>query len=119
MIGDLHTDRRTIAWCATDCRQRYARCDAFHGGQHDPRVDCRTAWSGHYPGFPECRTLGWFAVLTPQGWVPAPPDAPGAVEDLDRLMRDAVWNPQTRRYDVARPEETGPATTSPHAASEE
>ncbi|MBR7830615.1 hypothetical protein KDK95_30215 [Actinospica sp. MGRD01-02] len=112
-VGDLHADWCTIAWCATDGRQRYGRCDVFHGCHHDPRYDCRTAWTGLYPGFAECRALGWFAVLTPEGWIPVSPGTSGAIEDLNRLMRHAVWNHCSGRYEAAEPQvppDTPPAT---------
>lgn len=107
LIGELHTDACTIAWCAAVGLQRYGVCDAEHGCRTDPRLDCRTAWSGLYPGFAECRDLGWFARLTPDGWVSAEPGTPGAIEDLNRLMTEGAWDPQQGRYVV-----TGGATTA-------
>lgn len=35
----------------------------------------------------ECRRRGWYAVLVPgEGWRPSSPDAPGAIEDRNRLL---------------------------------
>lgn len=109
-IGELHTDQCDIAWCAAVGLQRYGACDTAHGCRTDPRLDCRTAWSGLHPGFAECRELGWYALLTPHGWASADPGTPGAIEDLNRLMTEAVWDTRQSRYTVP--------TTHGHGASE-
>lgn len=98
LIGELHSDSCTIAWCAALGLQRYAVCDTEHGCRTDPLLDCRTTWSGLYPGFAECRELGWFAQLTPHGWANAGPATPGAIEDLNRLITTCVWDRQQGRY---------------------
>ena len=110
-VGELHTDQCEIAWCAAVGRQRYGTCDTAHGCHTDPRLDCRTAWSGLHPGFAECRDLGWYAHLTPHGWVSCAPDAPDAIEDLNRLMTKGAWDPQQGRYTVPG----GPDTAAPGA----
>jgi hypothetical protein len=50
------------------------------------------------PGVAECRQLGWFAVLGPQGWTSAAPETPGAVEDVSRLIAEAIWDPAHQCY---------------------
>lgn len=42
-------------------------------------------FTGQFPDTGEARALGWWARLTPDGWQPCPPDAPGARPDLNRL----------------------------------
>lgn len=51
----------------------------------------------------ECRRRGWYAVLVPgEGWRPSPPDAPGAIEDRNRLVvfeatgADVLYEKETR-----------------------
>lgn len=59
--------------------------------------DCgRDVWSGMWPGEQECREFGWFAVGPP--WVSCVAGMPGAVPDLNRLHRDAQWDPQAMRW---------------------
>jgi hypothetical protein len=50
------------------------------------------------PGIAECRQLGWFAVLGPDGWTSAAPETPGAVEDISRLIAQAIWDHDQQRY---------------------
>ena len=97
-IGELHDDACCVAWCAALGLQRRDGCDTVRGCRTDPQRDCRTAWSGVHPGIAECREFGWFAVLGPQGWTSAAPGTPGAVEDVNRLVAEAVWDPRAQRY---------------------
>lgn len=97
-IGELHDDACCVAWCAVLGHQRRDSCDSLRGCRTDPQRDCRTAWSGLHPGVAECRELGWFAVLGPDGWTSAAPGTRGAVEDISRLIAEAVWDPRAHRY---------------------
>ncbi|GAA2064321.1 hypothetical protein GCM10009839_89760 [Catenulispora yoronensis] len=101
-------DRECIGWCAATGRQRNAHCTLARGCRTDPHLDCRTTWTGLRPGYAECRELGWFAVLGPDGWTPTPPGTPGAIEDLNRLVTEAVWDLAARRYrergDIPQPD---------------
>ena len=57
-------------------------------------------WTGLHPGVVECREFGWFAVRSADGWTSADPGTPGAIEDLNRLISQALWNPAALRYDL-------------------
>jgi hypothetical protein len=47
----------------------------------------------------ECQEFGWYAKLVPgRGWAPCDPDEDGAIEDLNRLMMMAEWDPLGMRY---------------------
>ena len=52
-------------------------CDAEH-----------TVWTGEWPGPAECREKGWYCQGGVPGfpWRPCGPEAPGATEDLNRLV---------------------------------
>lgn len=97
-IGQKHTERCCIAWCARTGRQRRDSCTNGAGCRTSPGYDCGATWSGLMPGVAECRQLGWFAVLGPQGWTSAAPETPGAVEDVSRLIAEAVWDPDHQCY---------------------
>ena len=46
----------------------------------------------------------------PDGWTPTALGTPGAIEDLNRLIAEAVWDPAARRYrapDDASPPDPG------------
>jgi hypothetical protein len=63
--------------------------------------DCgHQTWSGEWPGNAECREFGWYVYGDPsvEGyWVRCGPDHPKATEDLNRLVIDAEWDPDTQR----------------------
>ncbi len=58
-------------------------------------------WSGIWPGVVEARERGWYSILVEgQGWVSVPPGTPEAMEDLNRVHTDLVWDPvQLKRVD--------------------
>jgi hypothetical protein len=58
-------------------------------------------WTGEWPGDAECREFGWWVQDRCDeglGFVPCASGAPGAVEDLGRLSRDAVWSRERARW---------------------
>lgn len=60
---------------------------------------CRLPWTGHYPGIAECMEFGWYAKFVPsRGWVRCDPGEEGAMEDLNRLMMEAEWDPLGMRH---------------------
>jgi hypothetical protein len=91
--GREHDENCDVARCMATGRQRLS---CFGG--HDCGQD---VWTGEWPGDVECREFGWWVqdrCAEGMGWLPCAPDDPGAVEDLNRLSRDAVWSPERRRW---------------------
>lgn len=101
--GQFHRDGCDVErcpWCggqAISCG-----CDA----EEWPDDHERLPWTGEWPGVAECREFGWYARRNPDGpgYVPCGPDEPGAVEDLNRLRNEAVWDREKGRFVLpARP----------------
>jgi hypothetical protein len=77
-IGEPHRPGCDVEPCSICLGQRLI-CDC---PGHDPLA---VIWEGEWPGASACRTLGWWAIRTDQGWRPCPPGTPGAIEDINRL----------------------------------
>jgi hypothetical protein len=77
-IGEPHRPRCDVECCSVCFGQRLL-CDC---PGHDPLA---VVWEGEWPGATACRTLGWWAIRTDDGWRPCPPGTPGAIEDINRL----------------------------------
>jgi hypothetical protein len=95
-IGAAHDDGCDVARCHATGRQRLS-CDHEH--------DCGAeAWTGTWPGVVECVELGLWAHFVPNGnpsWRPCGPDHPNAVPDLNRLVREGVWDKTAKRWTMA------------------
>ena len=96
--------------------------DIYGGGPTDEMCDRFDAavqeiggflpWTGEWPGVAECREFGWFCQdghgFDPKvgGFCPCPPNAPGAMEDINRWVRflatgvDNMYEGCTRQYRV-------------------
>lgn len=79
-----------------------ARC-AEHGIQQvQCEPDCQTnRWTGYWAGELEAVEFGWFTHFVPNGkpsWQPCGPEHPKAVTDLNRIMTECDWDPQTQRF---------------------
>lgn len=102
--GSVHEDGCDVALCAVTGQQRLLACGesgGFAAGEceHEEGTDCRTVWTGQWPGEQECAEYGWYARMIPgKGWVPCDSDHPEAVYDLNRLVRDAEWDRSRGRY---------------------
>lgn len=89
--SEEHCDYCDVARCLATGGQRLS-CLGDHDCGHD-------VWTGVWPGMDEATEFGWFAVLVPgRGWVPADADTPGAIPDLNRLVVEARWSPEERRW---------------------
>jgi hypothetical protein len=92
-VGQPHADGCDVARCLATGGQRLS-C-----GGHD---DCgQQVWTGHWPGTVECAEFGWWVqdrCGEGLGFVPCAPDAPGAIEDLNRLYFDARWDRAAGRW---------------------
>ena len=61
----------------------------------------RLLWSGEYPGTIACRAFGFWCVGREGSvpyWQSVPEGTPGATEDLNRLYRDASWDPELGQF---------------------
>lgn len=77
--------------------------------------DCgRDVWTGVWPGVAECIEFGWYAYFEEPKpgqqygrWVQCSADHPKAQPNLNRLIEDAVWDPEARRWQL-RPDAAEP-----------
>lgn len=112
--GEKHTDACLVAICPQTGRMR--PCPAS-GPQHRCGA---SVWSGLWPGAAECAELGWFSRWDPETKtnVSCSPQEPGAMPDLNRLHREARWNPRSRRFELPPARIRTPAETTDEPADE-
>ncbi len=67
-----------------------------------PPLDDRSPWNGTLTDFKKCCDLGWFARPVGDEWVRCRGDEEGALPDMDRLYREAVWDRHKGRFVVPR-----------------
>lgn len=93
--GTLHDDGCRMEVCPDCGKLLYVACICDHKG-----TGFRIPWRGEWPGKRECREFGWWARRVPGvlGWVPCGPNDPGAAEDLNRLLEEAVWDRDQQRW---------------------
>lgn len=86
--GTLHDNGCRMEVCPDCGKFKYVACICHQGNGF------RIPWRGEWPGKRECREFGWWARIVPgvPGWVPCGPNEPGACEDLNRLLDEAVWD---------------------------
>ncbi|HEY6117203.1 MAG TPA: hypothetical protein VI172_14725 [Candidatus Dormibacteraeota bacterium] len=106
--GVAHEDDCDVARCLEtggqrlSCAQRPVVTDLGGGAVGVRPHDCgHNVWTGEWPGDAECREFGWWVQDRCDeglGFVPCASGAPGAVEDLGRLSRDAVWSRERARW---------------------
>jgi hypothetical protein len=93
-VGAFHDENCDVARCARTGHQRLSCRMSGCTNQ-----DCRTVWSGWWPGDAECLVYGWYARHAPGiGWVSCATDTPGAVPDLNRLMRECHWDAAAQQW---------------------
>lgn len=123
-IGQPHTAHCPVARCLHTGEQRLMHwafgprriavtariADVVMVTEDEDNHDCGSdLWTGEMPGVVEARAFGWWcrpattadAPLT--GWIPCPPDTPGAVLDLNRLFTHAIWDQAANTWHQAAP----------------
>ncbi len=96
--GEFHRSGCDIEQCPY-CGRQLIAC-VFPNA---PPLDDSRPWTGLWPRVAECREFGWFARLVPgRGWVPCEADEEGAVEDLNRLRVEAIWDRELQRFVLHR-----------------
>jgi hypothetical protein len=92
--GEFHATGCDIEQCPY-CGHQLLACKC----EPRPPLDDRLPWGGVWPGADACRRFGWFARLVPgRGWVPCGAGDEGAVEDLNRLHLEAMWDREGKRF---------------------
>jgi hypothetical protein len=100
--GTAHSEGCDVARCMLTGIQRIQHdcaphCDSCSCTPCEPDI-----WTGEWPGVAECREFGWWCYFGPdhgeRGWVRCAADDPRARPDLNRLLFDAVWDPNIKRW---------------------
>jgi hypothetical protein len=100
--GHVHRDGCDVERCP-DCGGQYFAC-----GCPDSKRP-RLVWTGRWPGTAEAEEFGWWCKMMPgHGWVPCAKDDEGATEDMNRLYIEAVWNPESARFELPATKEPTP-----------
>jgi hypothetical protein len=119
-VGEPHAEECDVARCLWTGGQRLT-CKLARLGEDkivaeygtfaelllgvDADHDCGAdVWTGDWPGLDDATRLGWFIYWGPdfgeEGWVPCPPDHPGAQPDLNRLNpAHARWDREAKRWE--------------------
>ena len=95
MVGELHAKGCDIERCP-DCGYPWFGCSHRPENLAYPRIP----WTGERPGDTECAEFGWYAILDPEapGWIACEPGTPGSTPDINRLYKEAAWDPKQARF---------------------
>jgi hypothetical protein len=75
-----------------------------------PPRDDRLPWTGEWAPETLCRELGWYFKPGLRGrFVRCSADAPGAVPDWDRVMAEAIWCREEKRFRLPQDSSEGSA----------
>ncbi len=106
-IGELHSGDCDVARCLATGRQRLTcggELHIFNGrryGSHEGGCG-DDVWTGTCHGEIEAAEQGWWVRFEPgMGWCPTPDTDESAVPDLNRLIAEATWDRDRRRWVVA------------------
>ena len=102
--GSYHTPGCDVERCP-DCGRQHISCS--HAGK--ARKHPRLPWTGAWPGAIECAEFGWYATMNSNGpgWVACDPGTPGSIPDINRLYKEAKWDPEKKRFTLAHLKEKG------------
>ena len=77
--GENHKPGCDVERCPA-CGGQALSCGCDWDGENPPPLP----WTGIWPGKQEATDLGWFSVMTDEGWCSCLPDHPEASPDLNR-----------------------------------
>jgi hypothetical protein len=99
--GSYHTPGCDVERCP-DCGLQHISCSHAGTAREHPRL----AWTGKWPGATECEEFGWYAVMNLHGpgWVSCEPGTPGSIPDINRLYKEAKWDPKQARFVLKPPQ---------------
>lgn len=106
-IGEYHTDLCDIARCAETGLQRSAGCYGARGCRARRGANCRSRWTGAFPGAVEAHEYGLYCLAFPP-YPPCAPGTPGSMEDLNTLLRLCWWDRAARRWRLKDPKGPSP-----------
>jgi hypothetical protein len=111
--GTLHQLGCDVEQCPRCGRQLLSCAHFLLGTVKAPPDQERLPWTGEWPGVQECREFGWWAKPNPagSGYVACAPDDPEAQPDLNRLLKEGVWDRKRQRF-VRREEPGGDASSA-------
>jgi hypothetical protein len=96
--GELHAPGCLWEQCPR-CGKIVGGCSCSLSEDWPPPEGDRIPWAGEFPGAAECREFGWYVKSVPGGcWRPCNPGELGDIPDLNRLMREAVWDRVGKRW---------------------
>jgi hypothetical protein len=82
------------------CGDALRECVCSPGGL--PPLDDRIPWAGRSEWAMACLDLGFFKRRVGKTWLPCDADSPGSVLDVNRLLRECVWNREAKRFEPRR-----------------
>src|SRR4051812_14033760 len=86
-IGEPHHRRCDVEPCPY-CGRQLTSCSCIGYIPNDDRMP----WTGEWPGVAECREYGLYTKWGRGGWEPCGADDPEAVPDLNRLIKEGIWD---------------------------
>lgn len=101
-VGEPHAGGCDVARCLATGLQRLTCNVRYIDDDHiviaESGHDCgHDVWLGEMPGMAECRAYGFFCRLAGEdGLVQCGESDPGALHDLNRLVRECWWDRETR-----------------------
>lgn len=90
--GTLHQAGCDIERCPK-CGGQYFAC-----GCDDSPDSERMPWTGEYPNLEQCREYGFWCKREKIGYSQCTRDTPGAMEDLNRLIIECVWDVSKKKF---------------------
>jgi hypothetical protein len=105
--GELHQVGCDVERCpecggqALQCFFVCSHCDVITAMcvEETVEINNRIKWDGEWPGVKECKEFGWYAKFAEgKGWERTNADDPDGSPDLNRLVTEAKWDTEKKRY---------------------